>query len=65
MVKKRETFGQYIRRWCVEEQFTLREFARKVGVSPTYMSQAEAGAELLLGELLGNDRCYCCSAESD
>ena len=25
----------------MEEKFTLREFARRVGVSPTYMSQVE------------------------
>ena len=41
MTKKRETFGQYIRRRRMEKQFTLREFARLVGVSPTYMSQVE------------------------
>lgn len=41
MTKKRETFGKYIRRRRMEEQFTLREFARQVGVSPTYMSQVE------------------------
>jgi transcriptional regulator with XRE-family HTH domain len=44
MAKKKaaqETFGQYIRRRRMEKQFTLREFARKVGVSPTYMSQVE------------------------
>lgn len=41
MTKKRETFGQYIRRRRMEKQFTLREFARQVGVSPTYMSQVE------------------------
>jgi len=41
MSKKKETFGQYIRRRRMEMGFTLREFARKVGVSPTYMSQVE------------------------
>jgi transcriptional regulator with XRE-family HTH domain len=44
MGKKRigkETFGQYIRRRRMEKQFTLREFARQVGVSPTYMSHVE------------------------
>ena len=39
--KPKETFGQYIRRRRMEEKFTLREFARRVGVSPTYMSQVE------------------------
>ena len=41
MTKKRETFGQYVRRRRMEHKFTLREFARKVGISPTYMSQVE------------------------
>jgi HTH-type transcriptional regulator, competence development regulator len=41
MGKTKETFGQYIRRRRMEKQFTLREFARLVGVSPTYMSQVE------------------------
>ena len=41
MTKKKETFGQYIRRRRMEKEFTLREFARQVGVSPTYMSQVE------------------------
>jgi transcriptional regulator with XRE-family HTH domain len=44
MAKKKaakETFGQYIRRRRMEKKFTLREFARQVGVSPTYMSQVE------------------------
>lgn len=37
----KETFGQYIRRRRMGKQFTLREFARQVGVSPTYMSHVE------------------------
>jgi transcriptional regulator with XRE-family HTH domain len=44
MGKKRtgkETFGQYIRRRRMEKELTLREFARMVGVSPTYMSHVE------------------------
>ena len=39
--KPKETFGQYIRRRRLEEKFTLRDFARRVGVSPTYMSLVE------------------------
>jgi transcriptional regulator with XRE-family HTH domain len=41
MGKTTETFGQYIRRRRMDKQFTLRAFARRVGVSPTYMSQVE------------------------
>jgi transcriptional regulator with XRE-family HTH domain len=41
MGKRKETFGKFVRRRRMEEKFTLREFARRVGVSPTYMSQVE------------------------
>lgn len=37
----KESFGQHIRRCRMEKQFTLREFARLVGISPTYMSHVE------------------------
>ena len=33
--------SEYIRRRRMEKQFTLRDFARQVGVSPTYMSHVE------------------------
>lgn len=41
MGKAKETFGQYVRRRRMATQFTLRQFARQVGVSPTYLSQVE------------------------
>lgn len=41
MGKAKETFGQYLRQRRMQKQFTLREFARQVGVSPTYLSHVE------------------------
>lgn len=40
---KQETFGELIRRVRVEKDFGLREFAKLIGVSPTYLSQVERG----------------------
>jgi transcriptional regulator with XRE-family HTH domain len=36
-------FGQMLRQKRIEKGFSLRKFAEKVGVSPTYLSQVEQG----------------------
>lgn len=41
MVKGNETFGERVRRRRTEKQITLRNFAKMIGVSPTYVSQIE------------------------
>jgi transcriptional regulator with XRE-family HTH domain len=38
---KKMRFGQYIRQLRTAKEITLREFARQLGVSPTYISQIE------------------------
>ncbi len=38
-----ENFGQRIRQLRMTQQITLREFARRLDVSPTYISQIEQG----------------------
>lgn len=40
---KRETYGELTRRVREEKEFGLREFAKMIGVSPTYLSQVERG----------------------
>ncbi len=39
---KHETFGQTLRKLRQKKDLGLREFARRVGISPTYLSQIEA-----------------------
>lgn len=39
--KPRKAFGQVLRDKRMEKGFSLRKFARLVGVSPTYLSQVE------------------------
>ena len=41
--KKKVHFGQYIRELRTDKGITLREFARQLDVSPTYISQIEQG----------------------
>ena len=41
--KTRVPFGQYIRQLRTAKGLTLREFARQLEVSPTYISQIEQG----------------------
>lgn len=41
MTKKRQTFGQVLRKARLAKGITLRKFAEQVGVSPTYLSQVE------------------------
>lgn len=41
--KKTVGFGKYIRKLRTAKGITLREFARQLGVSPTYISQIEQG----------------------
>lgn len=36
-----ERFGEFIRRMRVEKDIGLREMAKKIGVSPTYLSKCE------------------------
>ena len=41
MTTGREKFGAFIRRERVAREIGLREMAKKIGVSPTYMSKVE------------------------
>jgi len=43
MGKRHRIFGQMLREKRLEKGFSLRKFAQKVGVSPTYLSQVEQG----------------------
>jgi len=43
MSDKIKPFGQLLREKRVEKGYSLRKFAEKVGVSPTYLSQVEQG----------------------
>lgn len=38
-----KTFGEALREMRLEKGFSLRKFAKDVGVSPTYLSQVEQG----------------------
>jgi transcriptional regulator with XRE-family HTH domain len=41
----KERFGERIRRKRTEQKLGLREFATKVGISPTYLSRIETSEE--------------------
>jgi transcriptional regulator with XRE-family HTH domain len=41
MTAGRETFGAFVRRRRMEKELGLREMAKMIGVSPTYLSQVE------------------------
>jgi|SRR5215472_14258344 len=41
MASGRETFGNFVRRRRMEKEIGLREMAKMIGVSPTYMSKVE------------------------
>lgn len=41
MVNGRETFGNFVRQRRMEKDIGLREMAKLIGVSPTYMSKVE------------------------
>src|SRR5262245_32267434 len=41
MASGRETFGKFVRRHRMEKEIGLREMAKMIGVSPTYMSKVE------------------------
>jgi len=41
MISGREKFGAYIRRRRAEKEIGLREMAKMIGVSPTYLSKVE------------------------
>ncbi len=41
MTPKQRTFGERLREKRIEKGFSLRRFAQRVGVSPTYLSQVE------------------------
>jgi transcriptional regulator with XRE-family HTH domain len=43
MAGKHNIFGQWLREKRVARGFSLRKFAEKVGVSPTYLSHVEQG----------------------
>ncbi len=43
MTASRKTFGSVLRARREKKGFTLRKFAEKVGVSPTYLSLVETG----------------------
>jgi transcriptional regulator with XRE-family HTH domain len=43
MIRSSLPFGRALREKRVEKRFSLRKFAEKVGVSPTYLSQVEQG----------------------
>lgn len=49
-------FGEWLRRYRIEHRFTLREMARRVGVSAAYLSAVEVGqkgpSEKLLVEIV-------------
>ena len=40
---RKVNFGQFVRQLRTAKGITLREFARRLGVSPTYISQIEQG----------------------
>jgi transcriptional regulator with XRE-family HTH domain len=44
------TFGEHIRQWREERGLGLRQFAKAVGVSPTFLSKMERGLGALPGE---------------
>jgi transcriptional regulator with XRE-family HTH domain len=44
------TFGEHIRTWREEHQVSLRQFAKAVGVSPTFISKMERDLGPLPGE---------------
>ena len=44
MSGKHKPFGQWLREKRIAKGFSLRKFAEKVGVSPTYLSHVEQGA---------------------
>jgi len=44
------TFGESIREWRLERKMGLRQFAKAVGVSPTFLSKMERGTGPLPGE---------------
>jgi transcriptional regulator with XRE-family HTH domain len=41
MVNTQKSFGQVLRETRIAKKISLRKFAEKVGVSPTYLSQVE------------------------
>src|SRR5215471_3735168 len=43
MIAARESFGALVRREREAKQIGLREMAKKIGVSPTYLSKIERG----------------------
>ena len=43
MTSGREKFGAFIRREREAREIGLREMAKKIGVSPTYLSKIERG----------------------
>ncbi|MFL5330485.1 MAG: helix-turn-helix domain-containing protein [Gemmataceae bacterium] len=43
MAGRHNTFGEFLREKRMAKGFSLRKFAEKVGVSPTYLSQVEQG----------------------
>lgn len=43
MAQSSNSFGQILRKRRLAKGFTLRKFAEKVGVSPTYLSLVETG----------------------
>jgi transcriptional regulator with XRE-family HTH domain len=45
------TFGEHIRTWREERGVGLRQFAKAVGVSPTFISKMERGIGPLPGEV--------------
>jgi transcriptional regulator with XRE-family HTH domain len=44
------TFGEHIRLWREERRVGLRQFAKTIGVSPTFISKMERGIGPLPGE---------------
>ena len=44
------TFGEHIRQWREERRVGLRQFAKAIGVSPTFISKMERGTGPLPGE---------------
>jgi transcriptional regulator with XRE-family HTH domain len=46
------TFGEHIRMWREERGVGLRQFAKAIGVSPTFISKMERGLGPLPGEMI-------------
>ena len=53
MMAGRKNFGRLVRQERKTREIGLREMAKKIGVSPTYLSKIERGDRRLLAEAAG------------